>query len=48
MVSGLPVPNNDRTPARNLRIIREARSERGEADPWAESIERELARKAER
>ncbi|NTW37684.1 MAG: DUF4071 domain-containing protein, partial [Syntrophobacteraceae bacterium] len=36
------------TTARNLRIIREARTERGEADPWAESIERELARKAER
>jgi len=36
------------TTARNLRIIREARTERGEATPWAESIERELAQKAER
>lgn len=36
------------TTARNLRIIREARMERGETAPWAELIEQQLVQRAER
>ena len=35
-----------RPTANNLRLIREAREHRGEEVPWAETIERELVRRA--
>jgi tetratricopeptide (TPR) repeat protein len=41
-------PWEPETTARNLRLIREARDRRGEAIPWAQEMEEELTKRAER
>jgi tetratricopeptide (TPR) repeat protein len=51
LTAALPVirePWEPETTARNLRLIREARDRRGESVPWAQRMEEELVKRAEK
>jgi hypothetical protein len=47
-VAAIREPWESETTARNLRLIREARTARNEAPPWATEIEEELDRQAKK